>query len=104
MDGNIQDKIVVFDDPVSSFDLNRKSTTIRKLIDFGQQAKQLFVLTHNIIFACEFWKSANQSSLTTQCNKIEFLVNTSCIVEFNIDTETLSSILKDIRSNYNRNQ
>lgn len=95
LDGNIQDKIVVFDDPVSSFDLNRKSTTINKLINFGQQAKQLFVFTHNIIFACEFWKSANQISLTSQCNKIEFLGNTSCIVEFYIDTETLSSILKD---------
>ncbi len=95
LDGNIQDKIIVFDDPVSSFDLNRKSTTINKLIAFGQQAKQLFVLTHNIIFACEFWKNANQISLTSQCSKIEFLGNTSCIVEFNIDTETLSSILKD---------
>jgi len=95
LDGNIQDKIIVFDDPVSSFDLNRKSTTINKLIAFGQQAKQLFVLTHNIVFACEFWKSANQISLTSQCSKIEFLGNTSCIVEFNIDTETLSSILKD---------
>lgn len=95
VDGNIQDKIVVFDDPVSSFDLNRKSTTISKLIDFGQQAKQLFVFTHNIIFACEFWKSANQIPLISQCCKIEFVGNTSCIVEFYIDTETLSSILKD---------
>ncbi|MFC2118088.1 AAA family ATPase [Bacteroidota bacterium] len=95
LDENIQDKIVVFDDPVSSFDLNRKSTTISKLIYYGQQAKQLFVLTHNIIFACEFWKCANQIPLTNQCSKIEFLGNSSCIVEFYIDTETLSSILKD---------
>ena len=95
LDGNIQDKIIVFDDPVSSFDLNRKSTTINKLIGFGQQANQLFVLTHNLIFACEFWKSTNQTTLLTQSSKIEYLGNTSCIVEFNIDTETLSSILKD---------
>ena len=95
LDGNIQDKIVVFDDPVSSFDLNRKSTTISKLIGFGQQAKQLFVFTHNLIFACEFWKSANQTSLTCQCSKIEYFGNSSCIIEFYIDTETLSSILKD---------
>jgi wobble nucleotide-excising tRNase len=95
LDGNIQDKIVVFDDPVSSFDLNRKSTTISKLIGFGQQAKQLFVFTHNLIFACEFWKSANQTSLSCQCSKIEYFGNSSCIIEFYIDTETLSSILKD---------
>jgi wobble nucleotide-excising tRNase len=95
VDGNIQNKIIVFDDPVSSFDLNRKSTTISKLLHFGQQAKQLFVLTHNIIFAGEFWKSANQICLTSQCSKIEFAGNTSCIIEYNIDNETLSSVLKD---------
>jgi wobble nucleotide-excising tRNase len=95
LDSSIQDKIIVFDDPVSSFDLNRKSTTINKLLYFGQKAKQLFVLTHNIIFAGEFWKSANQISLPSQCSKIEFLGNSSCIVEFYIDNETLSSVLKD---------
>ena len=95
LDGNIQNKIIVFDDPISSFDLNRKSTTISKLLDFGLHAKQLFVLTHNIIFAGEFWKSTNQISLTSQCSKIELVGNTSCIVEYHIDNETLSSILKD---------
>jgi len=95
VDGNIRDKIIVFDDPVSSFDLNRKSTTISNLINLGQQAKQLFVFTHNLIFASEFWKSTNQIPVSIQCSKIEFLGNTACIVEYNIETETLSSILKD---------
>jgi wobble nucleotide-excising tRNase len=95
VDGNLQNKIIVFDDPVSSFDLNRKATTILKLLYFGQRAKQLFVLTHNIIFAGEFWKSANQLNCTSQCSKIEFVSNTSCIIEFHIDNETLSSVLKD---------
>lgn len=95
VDGNIHDKIIVFDDPVSSFDLNRKSTTISKLLHFAQRSKQLFVLTHNIIFAGEFWKSTNQISLTNQCSKIEFVGNTACIVEYHIDNETLSSVLKD---------
>ncbi len=95
LDGNIQDKIIVFDDPISSFDLNRKSATISKLVQYGQQVKQLFVFTHNLIFASEFWKSANQVACTTQCSSIAYLGNTSCIVEYDIDTESLSSILKD---------
>lgn len=86
---------MVFDDPVSSFDLNRKSTTIHKLVSFGQQAKQMFVLTHNMIFAGEFWKSANQTSVPVYSSKIEFISNTSCLVEYDIDTETLASVLKD---------
>lgn len=95
LDGAIQNKIIVFDDPVSSFDLNRKSATINKLVEFGQQAKQLFVFTHNLIFASEFWKSANQVACTTQCSSIAYIGNTSCIVEYDIDTESLSSVLKD---------
>lgn len=98
VDGNIQNKIIVFDDPVSSFDLNRKSTTISKLLHFATLSKQLFVFTHNIIFAGEFWKSANQGGQTTQCSKIEYAGTSSCIVEYNIDTETMSSILKDSRT------
>ena len=94
-DSQIQDKIIVFDDPVSSFDLNRKSTTIHNLLNFGQRAKQLFVLTHNLIFASEFWKAANQLSVLSQCSKIIFLGNTSCIVEYDIEIDTISSILKD---------
>lgn len=94
-DGNIQNKIVVFDDPVSSFDLNRKASTISKLVSIGSQAKQLFVLTHNIVFAGEFWKNVQQISVPSQCSKVEFINNTSCIVEYNIDTETLFSVLKD---------
>jgi wobble nucleotide-excising tRNase len=94
-DTQIQDKIIVFDDPVSSFDLNRKSTTIHNLLNFGLKAKQLFVLTHNLIFAGEFWKAANQLSVLSQCSKIVFLGNSSCIVEYDIEVETISSILKD---------
>ena len=95
LDANLSDKILVFDDPVSSFALNRKATTINKIIEFGQKAKQLFVFTHNIIFAGEFWKSANQTSVSTQCSKIEFIGNSICIIEYYIDLETLSSALKD---------
>ncbi len=98
VDGNLQDKIIVFDDPVSSFDLNRKSTTINKLLAFGQQAKQLFVFTHNIVFAGEFWKTSNQTALTTQCSKLEYIGTSSCIVEFDIDSETLTSIIKDSKA------
>lgn len=93
--GNLQDKIIVFDDPVSSFDLNRKSTTISNLISFGQQAKQLFVFTHNILFAVDFWKSVCQNSNSKQCSKIEFLGTSSCIVEYDIDVDNYSAILKD---------
>lgn len=98
VDANIQDKILVFDDPVSSFDFNRKAITINKLSELGKNAKQLFILTHNIIFACEFWKEVNQLPVLSQCSRIQFIGNTSCLSKFDIDNETLSSILKDSKA------
>jgi len=95
VDGCLQDKTIVFDDPVSSFDLHRKTATITKLLHFGAQVKQLFVLTHNIFFAGEFWKSLNRLNINARCCKIETLGDSACIVAYNIETETLSSILKD---------
>ena len=98
VDGNIQNKIIVFDDPVSSFDLNRKSTTIYKLIEFGMQAAQLFVLTHNLIFGHEFWKNAKHATSVNdiQCSKIENILNSSCLVNYDIDAENLKSVFKDV--------
>ncbi|MCB0514399.1 MAG: AAA family ATPase, partial [Bacteroidetes bacterium] len=49
-DNSIEDKIIIFDDPVSSFDLNRKNATIFQLARLSGKAKQLIIMTHNIIF------------------------------------------------------
>jgi len=83
---------------LSSFDLNRKSTTIYKLIEFGMQAAQLFVLTHNLIFGHEFWKNAKHATSVNdiQCSKIENILNSSCLVNYDIDAENLKSVFKDV--------
>ena len=93
VDGDIANKIIVFDDPISSFDLNRKTATISQLQNICQQAEQLFILTHNIVFAAETWKELNHT--TSLCIKIGFLNNSSILSLFDIRYETLSSVLKD---------
>lgn len=97
IDGNMEDKVIIFDDPVSSFDSNRKSTTINKLSNIGQRVKQLFVFTHNINFASEFWRNVNQLSLNKQCSKIVSIQNSSCLAEYDIENEVLTSIQKDAK-------
>ncbi len=92
-DGNLDTKIVVFDDPVSSFDLNRKSATVSQLISISQRTHQSFILTHNIVFAGEIWRELNHS--TSECIKIGYLNNTSVLTNFDIKFETLASVLKD---------
>ena len=53
-DGNLKDKIVVLDDPFSSFDSNRKDDLANVIIDISndnnENPKQLIVLTHDDSF------------------------------------------------------
>ena len=55
LDEQIGDKIVVFDDPVSSLDRNRRTRTVEYIRDLANKAKQIIVLTHNDSFAFELY-------------------------------------------------
>ena len=46
----IQDSIIVFDDPISSLDSNHIFNAYSFIISYFDDAKQLFVLTHNFTF------------------------------------------------------
>lgn len=41
------DKIVVFDDPLSSLDSSRQDTTVRQVIALGERCSQIFILSHH---------------------------------------------------------
>ena len=49
-DAGIADKIVVFDDPLTSLDQNRRMATIHELVRLYKTCKQLIVLSHNLQF------------------------------------------------------
>lgn len=56
IDPNQQDKILVFDDPLSSLDTNRRTYTIGIIKSLFQQMKQVVVLSHNEYFLHEIGK------------------------------------------------
>jgi wobble nucleotide-excising tRNase len=93
----IENKIVVFDDPVSSFDKSRQHETIKSLHWIAEKSKQLIVLTHNLSFAGElYYKYSNRSDIQTlqlfQAN------NQTHFEDFPIEIETLPDILKDLET------
>ncbi|MEP7168263.1 MAG: AAA family ATPase [Bacteroidota bacterium] len=92
---NLQNKILVFDDPVSSFDRSRQLATVKILHGLASQAKQLFVLTHNIAFAGEFYYHYPKRS-EIQSLQIFDVKNQSHLEEFPIEIETLPDVLKDL--------
>jgi wobble nucleotide-excising tRNase len=60
----IQKKVIVFDDPLSSFDYARKISTITQLAFIAEKSEQLILMTHDIHFANDF---------TKKCKKIKTL-------------------------------
>lgn len=49
-ESDLANKIVVFDDPVSSLDLNRRKASIRLISGFGSKCRQMIVLSHDAFF------------------------------------------------------
>lgn len=94
MDNDLSKKILVFDDPLSSFDYSRKLTTIKQLEVISQKVKQLIVLTHDIHFA----KDLTSQFGLNKCKNLKIIgqANTSIITEHDIENETLSGLFKDI--------
>ncbi|WP_298324508.1 AAA family ATPase [uncultured Dokdonia sp.] len=71
IDPNRSDKILVFDDPLSSLDTNRRTYTIGIIKSALQHLKQVVVLSHNEYFLHSIGKdipTANKSSLRIKQN------------------------------------
>ncbi len=56
IDPSLNDKILVFDDPLSSFDSNRRMYTVQLIKDLFPNIKQIVVLSHNEFFLHELSK------------------------------------------------
>lgn len=92
---NLPNKVLLFDDPISSFDKSRQLSTVKILHGLASQAKQIFVLTHNLAFAGEFYYHYPKRS-EIQPLQIFDVSNQSHLEEFPIEVETLPDVLKDM--------
>ena len=57
LDPDLGNKIVVFDDPMTSLDAHRRAYTCEKIADIAGKARQVIVLTHDVAFAVDVWDS-----------------------------------------------
>jgi wobble nucleotide-excising tRNase len=89
---NINNRIIVFDDPISSFDTRRRMMTISILSKIAQEVSQFFLLSHDINFIKEFCdRNPDSTNL-----KIVLKDGSSVFVFHDIDVETMTGITKDI--------
>ncbi len=79
IDPNMQNKILIFDDPLSSLDTNRRSYTIRIIKELCQNLKQVVVLSHNEYFLHEVGKDIATADKVTLRIKENFAAKESRI-------------------------
>ena len=72
LDPELNQKIIVFDDPISSFDNRRKTVLLQELVALGKNAKQLFVLTHDRNLANDLVKKTKTEEIKLNCYKLGF--------------------------------
>lgn len=77
IDPNLQNKVLIFDDPLSSLDTNRRSYTIGIIKTLFQQLKQVVVLSHNEYFLHEIGKDIGAAQKCTLRIKEDFAAKAS---------------------------
>ena len=105
IDPNRHDKILIFDDPLSSLDTNRRNYTIGIIRTLFQQLKQVVVLSHNEYFLHEIGKEIGAALKCTLRIKEDFAAKASkvelCDLEELVKIEYFKHIeaLEAFRSN-----
>lgn len=99
-DKNLKDKIVVLDDPFSSFDSNRKDYLAKAIIDIrnevDEQPKQIVVLTHDDSFLGRLQEKLPSSD--TKILRIRHSdINGSFLEKCNVDEIIEEQYFKDIK-------
>lgn len=90
----VDNKIIVFDDPLSSFDYSRRNATIHQLAKIAHSSVQFILLTHDLAFAADF---SDKCAFIEQVTlKIENNGETSFLASHDINAEFLTSTQKDI--------
>jgi wobble nucleotide-excising tRNase len=97
IDPRAADKIVVIDDPLSSFDRNRRMSTVQIVKDLFSMVKQIVVLTHNEYFLLEISKMFNPGDKKIFQLVEDLTARASKIQPLNIDLLLENEYFKHIR-------
>lgn len=94
-DPKLEDKILVFDDPITSLDTDRRTSTAIEIIRFTRDCKQVIVLTHDLSFARLLWDQVRALGIKELC--IESKGTTSRIANWDLEERTANPYIIDYR-------
>ena len=98
IDPSAQDKIVVFDDPLSSFDRNRRRYTVQILKDLISRVKQLIVLSHNELFLHDIYKCFPPSERTSLQITTNFATDSSTIQGLDLESLVETEYFRHVKA------
>jgi len=90
LDNDLDKKVIVIDDPISSLDEFRIFRTVEYIIDMIERSKQIIILTHNLLFL---------NVLLEKLERLGFSNTSVCQIEKSVD----SSIIKKLTIGEARN-
>lgn len=93
LDRDLEDKVVVFDDPISSLDDNRKTCTHQEVVRISRRAKQVIVLSHDIHFLRSIWSARESQDI--KALRIHRSGEGSVISSWEIEQATHSQYYRD---------
>lgn len=96
-DAELANKIVVFDDPLTSLDLNRRNSTITELVKLYQKCNQVIVLSHNLAFLLELYNRKKIRSQEKKVFSIDKQIDKSFIKEYQLRDELSTEFADCIR-------
>jgi wobble nucleotide-excising tRNase len=97
IDPTINNKILVFDDPLSSFDSNRRFYTLQLIKDLFPKIKQAIILSHNEYFLYELSKGFSAGDKKTLRISQNFTDKASLIEPLSLETLVENEYFKHIK-------
>lgn len=97
IDPALSDRIIVFDDPLSSFDSNRRMYTVQLIRDLFPRIKQLIILSHNEFFLFELSKGFSPGDKKTLRITENFIAKASIIEPLDLDSLVENEYFKHIK-------
>lgn len=89
--------VLVFDDPISSFDYNYIANYCGRLRDFAQKhpTRQIIVLTHNWEFLVQLQTTLNQAGLDAHLS-VQVLENCAVVADYSEKIDDLKKDIEDV--------
>ena len=97
IDPGANNKVLVFDDPLSSFDSNRRMYTVQLIKDLFSNIKQIVVLSHNEFFLYELSKCFAASDKKTLRITENFITKASVIEPLELETLVENDYFRHIK-------